>query len=410
MHFSVKLRILAILAVTQIVSWGSLYYGITILGPAIVHDMGWRNEVVYGAYSWSLVLSGLVLAPAGAWLDRRGGRLVMGAGSLAAAAGMTMLALSHSLWSYFLAWSVMGLAMALTLYEAAFATINRELGLEARQAISTLTLFGGFASTVFWPLTMRLQATLGWRDTCLVYAAMHLLLCLPLHGLLPVRTADRSGAVHQAHADLLQDATLHEALRHATFWKLAFAFAVNALIFAAMAVHLIPLLTGLGYSPSLAVGLAALIGPAQVAGRVAERLFFHQAPPQLIGRAAFACLPFGLLAVLLWSQQALAVAAFCLVLGASNGILTIVRGALPQLIYGRTHYGAIAGALAAPSIGARAAGPLLAAALLGAGIGPDGLLGVLLAVSLLSALSFMLASAAGSAQRDRGAKAVLPHP
>jgi MFS family permease len=383
---------LAILAVTQIASWGSLYYSITILGPALAREFHWSGALVYGAYSWSLIVSGLAATPAGALLDRLGGRAVMGTGSLAAAAGMVLLAGTTSLAMYVLAWTVLGLAMALTLYEAAFATLNRDFGADSRRLISTLTLFGGFASTVFWPLTMRLDALLGWRGTCLAYAAMHVLLCLPLHLCLggrskaaaPARASDARGAGN--------DLELRQALRHPAFWKLALAFAVNALIFSALAVHLIPLLRQLGYGATLAVTLAAQIGPAQVAGRIAERLWFQDAPPQHIGRMAFAALPAGLLAMLLLARQQWAAGLFCLALGASNGVLTIVRGTVPQVLFGRRHYGAIAGAMAGPSLLARAAGPLLTALLLGAGAPPLALLGLFLGLSLLSLAGFIAAT------------------
>lgn len=383
---------LAILAITQIASWGSLYYSITILGPALAAQFHWSGTLVYGAYSWSLIVSGLAATPAGALLDRLGGRAVMGAGSLAAATGMLLLAGTTALPMYVLAWTVLGLAMAMTLYEAAFATLNREFGAGSRRLISTLTLFGGFASTVFWPLTMRLVELLGWRGTCMAYAAMHVLLCLPLHLCLAGRhrtaIATQSGAMAVTGTDL----ELRQALRHPAFWKLALAFAVNALIFSALAVHLIPLLHQLGYGATAAVALAALIGPAQVAGRIAERLWFQDAPPQHIGRLAFAALPAGLLAMLLVARQQWAAGLFCLLLGASNGVLTIVRGTVPQLLFGRRHYGAIAGAMAGPSLLARAAGPLLTAVLLGGGAPPLVLLGLFLGLSLLSLTGFVAAT------------------
>lgn len=383
---------LAILACTQIASWGSLYYSIAILGPALGAELHWNPTVIYGAYSWSLIVSGLAATPAGALLDRRGGRVVMGTGSLAAAAGMLLLAATSTLWQYLLAWTVLGLAMALTLYEAAFATLNRDFGADSRRLISTLTLFGGFASTLFWPLTMRLAEALGWRGTCVAYALMHLALCLPLHACLNGARTIPAAAPAAAAGGGRADMTLREAVRHPSFWTLTIALAVNMLIFSALAVHLIPLLRGFGYGSALAVGLAALIGPAQVAGRIVERLWFQDAPPQRIGRLAFAALPAGLLAMLLLARQQWAAGLFCVLLGASNGVLTIVRGTVPQVLFGRRHYGAIFGAMAAPALLGRAAGPLLTAAMLGAGVSPPALLGVFMAVSLLSMAGFMIAT------------------
>lgn len=377
----------------QIASWGSLYYSIAILGPALGAELHWKPTLIYGAYSWSLIVSGLAATPAGALLDRRGGRAVMGSGSLAAAIGM-LLAATSTLWQYLLAWTVLGLAMALTLYEAAFATLNRDFGADSRRLISTLTLFGGFASTLFWPLTMRLEAALGWRGTCIAYAVMHLALCLPLHACLNGARAIPAAAPAVAAAGGRSDMTLREAVRHPSFWTLTIALAVNMLIFSALAVHLIPLLRQFGYGSTLAVGLAALIGPAQVAGRIVERLWFQDAPPQRIGRLAFAALPAGLLTMLLLARQQWAAGLFCVLLGGSNGVLTIVRGTVPQVLFGRRHYGAIFGAMAGPALLGRAAGPLLTAFMLGAGVSPPALLGVFMGVSLLSLAGFVVATRA----------------
>ncbi|MGB7480120.1 MAG: MFS transporter, partial [Burkholderiaceae bacterium] len=179
-----RAKILAILGVTQLVSWGSLYYAFAILAPEIRRETGWSAQLVFGAFSWCILVAGLVATPVGVLLDRRGGRSVMGAGSLLCGAGFVLLAAAHTPALYYLAWSVLGVAMALVLYEAAFATINREFARGARSGISALTLVGGLASTVFWPLTLQLNTLLGWRHTYLLYGLLQLALCAPLHALL----------------------------------------------------------------------------------------------------------------------------------------------------------------------------------------------------------------------------------
>jgi MFS family permease len=404
-------KTLAILACTQIMSWGSLYYAIAILAPEIQREMGWRSETVVGAFSWSLLVSGLAATPIGGLLDRHGGRGVMGAGSLLGAAGFALLSQVHSLPVYYAAWTVLGLAMAMTMYEAAFATINRQFGMDSRKAISTLTLFGGFASTVSWPLTQYLDAHAGWRDTCLIYAAAQLLLSLPLHLLLPARKdlpphfpshppadlpADLPADVQPnppqpAAADSPpRDHSLQEAIRHPAFWKLAFAFSANSFIFSALSVHLIPLLQQYGHSAALAVWLAALVGPMQVAGRIGEMTIGRNALPRSIGKLTFGALPAALLALLLFGVHAWAAALFCMMYGMSNGILTIVRGTIPQTMFGRRHYGAISGALAGPALVSRAAGPLAVAGLVHYGV-PALLLLVLLAVAIASLAFYLLA-------------------
>jgi MFS family permease len=383
-------KTIGILAVTQIVSWGSLYYAFSIVAPDIQRDLALAPELVFGAFSWALLVAGLAATPVGILLDRYGGRYVMAAGSLLCFLGLAWLSRCTGAVSYYVAWTLIGLAMALTLYEAAFATINRKFETGSRQAISTLTLFGGFASTLFWPLTAKLNLLLGWRDTYLWYGVVQLVVCLPLHLWLGADTARMSPT---AFAGARRSHTLREALQHPAFWTLALAFSANTFIFSAMAVHLIPLLERLGQPATVAVLLAALIGPMQVAGRVGEMTLARNTPPQTVGKLTFAMLPAALLVLMLSGSQAWMAAVFCVLYGLSNGILTIVRGSLPRALFGPENYGAIAGAMAGPSLLSKAAGPLVAAALLRHDLGPRVLLSVLLAMSVAS-LAFYLRAVA----------------
>lgn len=387
-------KTVGILAVTQIVSWGSLFYAFSIVAPDIQKDLALGPELVFGAFSWALLAAGLVATPVGIMLDRYGGRYVMAAGSLLSFLGLVWLSRCEGVVSYYLAWSLIGVAMALTLYEAAFATINRKLETGSRQAISTLTLFAGFASTLFWPLTAKLHTMLGWRDTYLWYGVAQLVVCMPLHLLLGT---DRARSTGKRHAGTDRSHTLAEALRHPAFWLLAAAFSANQFIFSAMAANLIPLLERLGQSTAVAVLLAALVGPMQVAGRVGEMTLARNTPPQTVGKLTFAILPAALLVLVLFGSAGWAVAVFCVLYGLSNGILTIVRGSIPQAMFGRENYGAISGAMAGPSLLSKAAGPLVAAAVLRQGGSPAVLLSALPAVSLAS-LGFYLRAV--SAERE----------
>lgn len=384
---------ICILAITQILSWGALYYAFSILAPVMGPSLGLRPELIYGAFSWSLLVASLVATPAGMLLDRFGGQGVMATGSLVCGAGLIWLSQATGALGLIGAWTVLGVAMALTLYEAAFATINRKFQHNSRQAISNLTLFAGFASTIFWPLTLTLNTAIGWRNTYLWFGAAQLLLCLPLHLLLgrdrPVLPAPLA-QVERHH-------TLAEALRHPAFWQLAAAFAANSFIFSALSVHLIPLLQDFGHTAAVAVLMAALIGPMQVVGRICERTFARAVIPQKVGMFTFGALPAAILALVLFGSQAWAVAVFCALYGLSNGILTIVRGTLPQAMFGRKNYGAISGAMSGPSLLAKAAGPLVAAAILRSYPAPVPLLLVLLGVAAVSLLFY------GSAVSPRGA-------
>jgi predicted MFS family arabinose efflux permease len=379
-------RAIGILGITQIASWGALYYAFAIIAPEIQRDLGLSSGVVFGAFSWSVLVAGVAATPAGMLIDRHGGRLVMAAGSLLCAVGLAWLSQCGSALSYLGAWTVLGLAMPFTLYEAAFATLNRKLPHRARQAISSMTLFGGFSSTIAWPLTLYLVTAIGWRDTYLVFAAFQLAACLPLHLLLgpdpPSAPATEGQPSHY---------TLAQALRHPAFHWLALAFAGPGLIFAALAVHLIPLFQKLGHPAAVAVWMAALIGPTQVVGRIGEMTLFRHAPARRIGIAVFAALPAAMLALLLFGTQAWAATLFCIIYGLGMGLVTIVRGTVPQELFGRENYGAISGAMAVPALVSKAAAPLLAAAVMGAAKGPFLMIAVLLACGLASLGLFVMA-------------------
>ena len=380
---------IGILAFTQVVSWGALYYAFAILAPEMQREFGWRAEVVFGAFSWSLLVAGVVSTPVGVFLDRFGGRAVMGIGSLTCGVGFISLSLAHSILLYFLAWTVLGVAMAMVLYEAAFATINRVFVVNPRKAISTLTLFGGFASTLFWPLTLKLNSVIGWRETYLVYGVLQLVLCAPLHALLNPGGRPASAPLPATHAK--SDYSLQDALRHPAFWKLALAFSANSFVFSALSVHLIPLLHQFGHALTTAVLMATLIGPMQVAGRIGEMTFGSRASPQTVDKLIFSVLPVALLALLLLGRQQVASAAFCVLYGLSNGIMTIVRGTIPQALFGRENYGAISGALAGPALVSKAAGPIAIAAVVQVTPSPYPLIGVLLAFSLFSLICYLAA-------------------
>jgi predicted MFS family arabinose efflux permease len=345
----------AVLAVTQVISWGMLYYAFGVLASRIQADLALSASQTFGAFSWSVLVAGLAATPVGIAIDRYGGRWIMVAGSLVAALGLWCLAIAGSFSTYMVAWTLLGTAMALTLYEAAFATLNQSLSTEAAKAISTVTLLGGLASTAFWPLTEALATRVGWRDTLMIYAVLQLLLCAPLHCMLD-GAGVRKMAGHQ-HAG----ATLPQAVRQAQFWLLAAAFAFNAFIFSALSVHLIRVVRAFGHAVELALMLAALIGPMQVFGRLIERTWASATPPAIVGMYTFAALPAALLSIGLFGASAYAVGLFCVLYGLGNGVMTILRGTLPAAMFGRRHYGAISGALAAPALLAKASGPLVVA-------------------------------------------------
>lgn len=345
-------RAVAALSVTMIIAWGAQYYAIAVLAPAIGAAEGWSPPAVFGAYSLGLLVQGLCSVPVGFMLDRWGGRVVMSAGSVVSAAALSALAAAPSLPWFYAAWVLTGAAMALTQYEPAFATLTASCGDQARRAITIVTFAGGLASTVAWPITALMLPALGWRGSYRVWAAVVLLVSLPLHALLlpPARRAARRAP-----------RPLRPVLRQPAFWLVVLAFTAGAVLFSTLAVHAIPMLQAAGLSPAAAVTLASATGPMQVAGRVLEFTALQRLRPTRVAILAGCAQPVALLALMgaVWWPGLAGV--YVVLYGTSAGILTIVRGTVPAELFGRSGYGAVAGALVAPGIVARALGPYLAA-------------------------------------------------
>ncbi len=359
-------RIVVALGITQIVSWGTLYYAIALLIDPLSAAVSATPATVVGAFSVALLVAGLLSSPMGALIDRHGGRAVMTFGSALCALLLMRLPYVHSVTELYLLWAGLGVAMAATLYDPAFAVLAQVFRERQRKAITMLTLFGGFASTVFWPLTQTLVARFGWQDAVLMLAVINLLVCVPLHALtLP---AGASNPAPRA-AKTVSRGALHAVLRDPSFYWLCAAFTGNSLVFSAMSIHLIGVLEGKGLSTADAAWVGALIGPMQVLGRILEFTFLSKANPSRVGILAMWLLPTSL-GLLAFGNGHVVLGLFALLYGAGNGVITIVRGAIPVELYGAAHYGAVNGAMATPVLLAKAAGPIAASlAFAGAGIG-----------------------------------------
>lgn len=386
--------LLPALCVTAVVSWGSLYYAFAELMRPIRADMQWGAQATMGAYSLALLVSGLCAYPVGRTVERGHGRWVMTLGS--GLAGLLFLALGgvESISAFYAVWAGLGVAMAMTLYEPAFGVLVSVFERDWRKKIGLLTLAGGLASTVFWPLTHVLVSQLGWRGCAVVLGAMHLLLCVPLHvsaipsagPKTPPQRAESPGPV-PAHSER------RSLLRTPSFWLLGTSFTAFGFVTSALAVHAIALIESRGWSPAEAVALAAFIGPMQTAGRAAELVFGHRIAALSLGLRAVWLTPLGLLALLFAPAQSALIWVFVLLHGAGLGLSTIVRATTPAEMFGRERYASNSGALATPSLAARAVGPLAATQVLGSS-GPYGsVLLLLLAVAAAGAVSYGLAVA-----------------
>ncbi len=358
------------LGVTQIVGWGTTFYVPAILSRPIAETLDLPLLGVLGAYCWALLLSGLLSRKIGALIDRYGAAPLLTGASLLAAAALALHATADSLLPIWIAWSLIGLGMRAMLYDGAFAALTALAGPGARRAISLLTLMGGLASTVFWPISHLLLESLGWRGTLAVYGALNLLICAPLHfwfaGCLPGRDAPhgQSEAPTTAPATApsahpLADPEERERWVRIAVTLLATAFACHAFIWSALAVHLPRLLQGLGLGAGLAVTVASLMGPAQVLSRSAELFAQRWLSPVALAVPVFAMLPLSLVPLALPLPQTIAAIAFVALYGCSNGLLTILRGALPLTLIGSRGYGELLGRLAAPSLFVSALSPLI---------------------------------------------------
>lgn len=348
---------MARLGTTQTLAWASSYYLPALLAAPLASDLGLSVTSVFGAFTLALVISALVGPLAGRAIDELGGRKVLLATNALFAVGLACLGLVQSEWQLWGAWILLGLAMGSGLYDAAFATVVRLYPTNARNAITGITLIAGFASTIGWPLTSWWIDVLGWRGTCFTWAMLHLLMGLPLHWSLP-RHED-SGTHHHFNpkSPVSDDLTTPRRVPSWIGIAMAVVFAIVWFTSTAMATHLPTLLQNQGLSATAALGIAMLVGPAQVAGRLLEFGILRHVSPLLSARMAAAAHPLGVVGFMILGPASAWLFAF--LHGAGNGILTIAKGTLPLVVFGAAGYGQRQGWIMAPARVAQAAAPLL---------------------------------------------------
>ncbi len=381
--------LIPVLGITQVFGYGTLYYAFTVLAPRVTAEFGWAPEWTFGGFAIGLLLGGAVAPVTGSLIDRYGTRLVMTIGS--ALAGLSLLALAEArgIVSYILAMVALQAVTTAVFYDAAFAALTQARGGQARRAISQLTLIGGFASTLFWPLTSSLLAILDWRGVYRLYGLAQILVCLPLHlFFLPGRVKRPvATAAAGAPAPTQPEATyLAGYARRRAFLLLALAFSLQGFVVSAMAVHMLALLQGFGLSGAVAVGIGAMLGPSQVAGRLAEMLFGRGVSPVTTAWVSAWLMPFGLALLLVSGSLPIVAGLFAIAFGISMGLSSIVRGTVPLQLFGPVGFGATMGKLSAPGLVIKAAAPLAFAISLERG-------GVMVSTLLLIAFSALAAAA-----------------
>ena len=372
--------VITALGIAQILAWGTSFYFPAVFAQPIVRETGWSLGYVVGGTSLGLLVAGLISPQVGGLIDRHGGRPVLLASSLCYAAGLIGIGLAPALPFYLAAWVVLGLGMGTGLYDAVFAALSRIYGSAARGPITNLTLFGGFSSTICWPLSAFMIDHIGWRSACFVYAALHLLVALPLQMAVVRRQPSAGAAARRANsADTRLDTSpiAHEA---AIFALLALVLSLAAGIGSIVVVHLMIFLQARGVDAAVAVTLGTLFGPAQVGARVVERLFGGRYHPIWTMIAACTLMAVGL--VMLAASFPL-LALVILLYGAGYGISWIGRGTLPLALFGPVRFPRLMGKLAFPSLIVQALAPSAGAMMIEAS-GPNATIALLTVFALVN--------------------------
>lgn len=369
--------VIAALAAGQLLSWAALYYAFSSFVLPMQAALGWSKPVLMGAFTLGLTVWGAMSYGVGAAIDRGRGRAVLTLGSVLAGLGFLLWSQVEQVAALYLAWALLGAAMAMTLYEPAFTVLTKRFPRRYRDGITALTLVGGFASTLSFPAVAWLVAAWGWRAALAAIGGVLLLGVAPLHAW-ALRGSDPPPSPPAAH-DAAADATLHEALRHRAFWLLTITFTLYAFAAATLWAHMMPIFAAKGRSEGEALAVLAWIGPAQVAGRFVFLAFGRHMTPRRLGLAVLGGLPLSL-TIFALADALGPLVVFAVLFGISNGLVTIVRGNLVPEYFGREHVGRIGGAMSAIALLARAAAPLLTAWLL---LGLSGYRDLLLLLAVL---------------------------
>ncbi len=390
--------IVTALGSAQIIAYGTTYYLLTVLAPLITRETGWPSGWIFGSFTAALLVSGLVSPRVGRVIDRIGGRPVLVSSAVFFAVGLAMLGMSPSLPVFMAGWVIIGMGMGTGLYDPAFSTLGRLYGENARNAITDVTLFGGFASTICWPLSAFLAGYGGWRFACFTYAAVHAFIVLPLYlflipseeELIPAAAipssglpAGKSGKTAKAGKKSLLPVRPDD---RKVFFLLAAGQTLASVVITILAVHILVLLQARGVSLAVAVGLGALLGPSQVGARILEALLGRRLHPVWSLVAATAAVAAGLGLMTIGTGF---VTAGIIIYGAGNGIRSIARGTVPLAIFGREGYASLMGMLSMPVLLMQAASPLLGLAL----IKYTGAANTMLILCIISVINILIASA-----------------
>ena len=353
-----KYKLIAVMGFTQILAWSSTLYLPAVLASLIAKDTGWSLTLVIAGVSWGFIVTGICSPKVGRFIEQFGGRKALSISSIFFAIGLLCLGLSSHLLVYYFAWTMLGIGMAFGLYDAAFSTLGRLLGQDAKTAIVGVTLLGGLASTIGWALIVFFEGLYGWRISCFILALFHLLLGLPLHYFLLPREEQST----ETHAKELNNQTTVHKEGNRLFMLVAIILTVQSFVVATISVHLLSMLKTIGFSVSTALAIGMMIGPAQIIARLLELSLFKNLHPSWSSRVGVLFSFFGI--IFLFTDGYVLALLGAALYGVGNGILTIIRGTLPLALFGQEGYATRMGLLGRPIMIALAFGPLISAFIL----------------------------------------------
>jgi MFS transporter len=353
------------LGITQITAWGTSYYCLGVLAKPIVADTGWPMTTVFLGFTVALLVMGFISTWVGQVIDRIGARAVMCVGTIIVTAGLLALSQVGDPTSYLAVWAILGIGMRCCLYDAAFAALVQVTPTRGRTAISYLTLYGAYASTVFWVIGYYLNEALGWRGTLVAFAAINLAICLPLNWLGLARRDPPEDKITAAvsPASSPDGPALEGRLRLVGIALFALIMSLNGFVFGVISIQLVPLLEAAGLAGATAVWVASLKGHGQFAGRVVEIFFGRNLKAMTIARIAVGIVPVSLVLLFFARGELSQLVAFTLLLGGSQGVITIVRGAVPLALFGAQGFGTVLGLIATPILLVNAFSPAVFALL-----------------------------------------------
>lgn len=353
--------IVSALGITQIIGYGTLYYSFSILAPSMAADLGITLSQVFGVFSVSLFIGGLSANYIGQQMDRIGAATIMTVGSVLAALTLALCAWSPSVAVFAVAIILLEVSSGMVQYQAAFATLVESDPRTASRSITYLTLIGGFASTIFWPISAALSGWISWREIYLVFAGLNLFLCMPLHfWIMHLGKTGRNAGAAAPPRDAVIGAIPQDARRQSMI-MVSFAFALLGFTLAAILAHMVPMLGSMGLGAA-AVVIGSLFGPAQVASRLINMVFGKNLSPSGLAVLSAVLIVLGILILLATGDWLPGAIAFAICLGLGSGINSIAQGSLPLYLFGSDGYGAITGKMAAARLALGAGAPFAFAA------------------------------------------------